>query len=408
MKNWTALILVLAAAFGLAIFGTTPPAPVPATANPAEFSAGRAMVDVQIIAKAPHSTGTAENAAVRGHIAARLDALGLEVETTQGPVDQGSVDRLNSWSGLGQPSLTWVNIIGTLPGKDRSLPAVLLMAHHDTVWGSPGAADDTAGVASILEVVRAIRHRGQPARDIMVLITDAEELGLVGARAFFANDPLPKRVGAVINLEARGGGGRTTLFQTSANNGNAVARYRANVNRPAGSSLAAFIYSVLPNDTDLTPALQGDYAAYNFAFIGRSGLYHSPLATPERLDQGALQDMGAQVLALTGALAVAKPLPAAAPDTVFFDVFGLFMITYPVWVGWLLLALGAGGVVLGFRGNSNGPAILGGAGRMFALVRAPIITTVWQPFRCSKQLPGSDVWQFSFSVSGIGSTLSPG
>ncbi|MGL1409738.1 hypothetical protein ACSTIY_00295, partial [Vibrio parahaemolyticus] len=88
-----------------------------------------------------------------------------------------------------------------------------------------------------------------------------------------------------------------------------------------------FLYKVLPNDTDLTEALamppRPDFAAYNFAFIGRPRLYHSPKATPDALDQGALQDMGAQTLDLARALLNVRELPPRAPDVVFFDLFGL-------------------------------------------------------------------------------------
>ena len=54
---------------------------------------------------------------------------------------------------------------------------------------------------------------------------------------------------------------------------------------------------------------------FNFAFIGRPGLYHSPLATPDALDQGALQDMGRQLLDLTRGLLAAPALPGKAADT---------------------------------------------------------------------------------------------
>jgi len=43
-------------------------------------------------------------------------------------------------------------------------PAVALMAHYDSVPASTGASDDAAGVASALEIVRAIKARGVPAR----------------------------------------------------------------------------------------------------------------------------------------------------------------------------------------------------------------------------------------------------
>ncbi len=331
----------LLGAFALAIIGTTPPGPVGADAPETKFSAARAMEDVRIIAARPHVTGSAENAAVRAHIIARFEALGMEVATTQGQVPERGLDKFGHWSGTRPDSLTFTNIIATLPGRDRTKPALVLMAHHDTVWNSPGAPDDTAGVVAIIESLRASTAQGQLERDVIAFITDAEELGLVGARQFFGENPLRERVGAVVNVEARGGGGRTTLFQTSRDNGAAVELYADAVGTPGGSSLATFVYETLPNDTDLTPALELPLVAYNLSFIGRPGLYHSPLATPENLDQGSVQDMGQQTLALTRALGNAEALPAVAPNRTFFDLFGLVLIHYGAVVGWVLLVLTA-------------------------------------------------------------------
>lgn len=350
MSRVAPLIVALVVGLLLAIRATTPPTPLPADASEAAFSAERAMADVRIVAARPHPTATPENAAVRAYLIERMQALGMQVTISEGVVGAEATKVRNKWSGRDEPPQPLVNLIGVLPGKDRTLPAVMLMSHHDSVWGSPGAADDTAGVAASLEVVRAIRAAGQPRRDLVVLMTDAEEIGLEGAEQFFAYDPLRARIGAIINMEARGGGGRTTLFQTSRENGAAIAMYADAVSRPGASSLAAFIYSVLPNDTDLTPALSGPYTAYNFAFIGRSGLYHSPAITPANLDQGSLQDMGGQVLDLTRALLDGRDLPAKAPDAVFFDLFGLTTVTYPAATGWLMIALAALGLGYAARG----------------------------------------------------------
>jgi hypothetical protein len=367
MKGWIGFAVAMAGALVLAVLGTTPPSPRPASTATSEFSAGRAMADVSRIAARPHSTGTPENAAVRAYLVERLRGLGLEVRETEYDLPVKSQERMAKWSKGAHRPTRMTNIIGVLPGSDRNLPAVALMAHHDTVWGSPGAADDTAGVATILETVRAIKVSGQPMRDLMVVITDAEELGLSGAEAFFASDPARSRIGTVVNMEARGGGGRTTLFQTSPQNGAAVRLYADSVSHPGGSSLAAFIYSVLPNDTDLSVSLRADYPGYNFAFIGRSGLYHSPKATPDALDQGALQDMGAQVLGMTKALVNAQTLPERSANVVFFDLFGLFMAIYPVWIGWLILGGTVIGLGLAMRG-CRGKQVAEGAARMFVLL----------------------------------------
>ena len=367
MRNWLWFVAALAGALVLAIIGTTPQPPRSADAPPGQFSAARAMVDVRAIARAPHPTGTAENAQVRAYIAARMRAHGFTVTEQRAPLDDYSSKRLGNWTGEDETATQLVNVIGYRAGTDSNAPAVALMAHHDTVGGSPGAADDTAGVAAILETARVIGAGPPLRRDVYLIMTDAEEAGLTGARAFFSDNPAADRIGAIINLEARGGGGRTTLFQTSSANGEVIKRYAAAVKRPGGSSLATFVYEVLPNDTDLTPALERNYAAYNLSFIGRPGLYHSPKATPAALDQGALQDMGDQTLALALALADAEALPSPAPDRTFFDFVGLFLIHYSTAISWALLAITAALHVVCLRANPPGKwwrGLAAGAGVM--------------------------------------------
>lgn len=56
----------------------------------------------------------------------------MEVTTSQSSMDDFGVQRFAGWSGSKvTPVLT--NIIATLPGRDRTKPALLLMAHHDSV-----------------------------------------------------------------------------------------------------------------------------------------------------------------------------------------------------------------------------------------------------------------------------------
>lgn len=349
IARWGALLVALAGAILLAVVATTPPRPAPAAAPPTSFSAARAMADVRVIGRVAHPTGSAADAAVRAYLVARLRGMGLQVETVTAPLSAEGAKRLAAWRGTSGAAPRLSNIVATLPGRDRGKPAVLLMAHHDSVWGSPGAADDGAGVASILEAVRAIVAAGPPARDLMVLFTDGEELGLDGARAFFAADPRRGRVGVIVNTETRGGGGRASMFETGPDNGAMIDLFRHSVARPVSTSLSVFVYQHLPNSTDYTIAKRLGVPGFNFAFVGRPGLYHSPLATPDRLDQGALQDMGRQVLDLTRGLVAVPVLPAAAPDRTFFDAFGLFLVSYPAWAGWVLLGLAALGYVVAWR-----------------------------------------------------------
>lgn len=366
---WFVAAMVVAVV--LAVMATTPPAPDTATSNPVEPSTQRAFAHVERIAAQPHPTGSTANAVVRDYLVGELEAMGLSVETVSGTLDEAGQAKLDYWRDKSSETPTeFANVIGVLPGADPTLPAVALMAHYDSVWGSPGASDDAAGVASILETVRAIAAAGPVERDIVVVLTDAEELGLVGARQFFGENPLAERIGAIVNLEARGGGGVASMFQTSPGNAEVARVYARTVDHPSTSSLATYIYSVLPNDTDLSAALdRGGYAAFNIAFIGRSGLYHSPLSTPENLDRGSLNQMLGQTHALALALANAATLPQETGDAVFFDAFGLATIVYSPWVGWVMLVLGIGGYALAWwRRDRTERGFVSGVGRMAALI----------------------------------------
>ena len=76
LKKWAPLVLSLTIAVILAVLAITPPAPKGIDTHADEFSSGRAMKDVRIIAAKPHPTGSEENRIVREYLLKRLDALG--------------------------------------------------------------------------------------------------------------------------------------------------------------------------------------------------------------------------------------------------------------------------------------------------------------------------------------------
>ena len=218
--------------------------------------------------------------------------------------------------------------MGVLPGKDRNAPAMALMAHYDSVPASTGASDDAAGVATVLEVVRAFKAKGVPDRDVLVVLTDGEEAGLLGADAFFRQDPQAKRIGFIFNLDVRGSAGRVQMFQTADDNGGTIRLMAATAPRPVASSLTGFIYQYMPNDTDFTVSKRAGVPGLNYAFIGRQFDYHSPSSVPATQDRGSLQDMGDQVLATAQALAFSPNLPAKSPDLVYAQTPGGLTLAY--------------------------------------------------------------------------------
>ncbi len=340
-NRWPIFVLTLLAALVWAAIRIQVPPPLPASAPPDQFSAARAMADVRVLAQQPHPVGSPASAAVLAHLETRLAALGFSVRRVVTPLPERPAKRLAKWGG--DPASPAISLVAVRPGSDPAAPAVALMAHHDSVWASPGAADDIAGVAAALEIARAVPQPTQK-RDLVLLLTDGEELGLVGARAIFdaPGDPVAAHIGVVINLEARGAGGRAMMFQTGPDNGDLVRLLARSAPGASASSVAVTVYENLPNDTDFTPALKRGIAGLNFAFIGEAWAYHSPMATPERLEQGALQHLGDSALGVTRALLGAAALPAPAPSAVFAAAPIAGLIVYPPAAGWGLLAVAAG------------------------------------------------------------------
>lgn len=341
MERTIALVVCLILGVAVSWLGELGPRPKGVDASPEVFSAERAMADIRIIARAPHPTGSPANFAVRDHLVAQMTALGLN--------PQVSVARPFAVRETG--GMTHVygarieNLTGVLPGRDPTAPALALMAHYDSVPGSPGAGDDAAGVAAILEIISALRARGQPERDVVVIFTDGEEIGLLGARAFFNGHPLAARIGFLINLEARGSAGRVTMFETGNQGGPTVDLFaRANPGSPS-NSLALFAYRRMPNDTDFSIPRDLGIPGLNFAFSGRQFDHRSPTATAATLSRRSVQDLGDQALAAAVAAAYSDTLPAPGPDKVYAPLPGGKTVAYAPGIGWGLIALA--GLLLG-------------------------------------------------------------
>ena len=332
LQGWAPLALALAAGLLLAWFSSVTPQALPADAAAGRFSAGRALSDIAHLAGLPHPVGSAADAHVRQALVARLQGLGLSPQVQHG-------SGVKAW---GEPSgRTWTvdNVLARLPGRDLAAPALLVMSHYDSVARSPGAADDMAGVATALELARLLKAR-RPARDVVFAFTDGEEAGLLGAQILLADPAFTRHVGFVVNMDVRGGGGRAMMFQTGRRAGAAARLYAAHSDRPAGDSLAAYLYEKMPNDTDFSVALAHGLPGLNYAFIGRPELYHTPAAVPAAVEPGAVQSLGDQTWAVVAPLAYAA-LPPSAADETWFDLFGRVVVIYPPATGWIVVALAA-------------------------------------------------------------------
>jgi hypothetical protein len=299
VNNWTSidrerlvgpatLLVLILAGFVLVRIARPPKALGPA-APPAEFSAARAMRDVAAIAVEPHPVASAEHDRVRDYLVGRLRELGADPEllTSQAAARPAAGPTIFA---------TVINIVGRIHGS-KSTGEVLLVAHYDSVPWGPGAGDDAVSVAAILEALRALRT-GPPLRnDVVVLFTDGEELGLLGAAAFAADSTRAKpRV--VLNFEMRGDTGDSRMFQTSPRNSWLIDALAAAAPYPRAYSLSEAIYRQFPNDTDLTVFLNAGIAGMNFAAIGGLVRYHTMLDDIRHLNPDTLQHQGSYALAM--------------------------------------------------------------------------------------------------------------
>ena len=98
------------------------------------------------------------------------------------------------------------NVVATIPGTNPT-GSVLMVAHYDSAPSGPGAADNAASVAAILEAMRALKTGPAARNDLIVLFTDGEELGLLGAKAFVETQPALSNIKVVLNFEMRGDNG---------------------------------------------------------------------------------------------------------------------------------------------------------------------------------------------------------
>ena len=284
-----------------------PPQPVPASGPPSEFSAERAMAHVEQIAQRPHPVGSADHARVRDYLVGELGARGLKAEIQSTVVRRGTTTvRMARVE----------NILARITGTN-STGAVLLASHYDSVPAAPGAADAGSGVAALLEAMRAFKTGPSPRNDVILLLTDAEELGLLGAKAFVEQHPWAKDVRMVMNFEARGTHGPAWMFETSAGNGAIVDAWASLVPKPAGSSLTYEVYRRLPNDTDFTEFKSLKTAGLNFAFVGGLERYHTPGDAVSLLDRGSLQHHGEAALRLTRRFATMDLGSLGARDAVY-------------------------------------------------------------------------------------------
>jgi hypothetical protein len=365
--SWIVVLLLFWIALA-ALLGERSMMPPPVrAADPSDqqFSAPRALVILHEIATRPHPTGTVENARVRDVLVKELRQMGLQVEIQREWV-------VSHYGKTPAPIFARIdNVIAVLPGRERERKALLLMAHYDSVPSGPGASDDGSGVVTILETLRHLARDPRRRNDVVVLLSDGEEIGLLGAQAFFDRHPLGKHIGQTLNFEARGSRGPVLMFETSRGNGALIEAMAASVVRPIASSLTYAVYELMPNDTDLSIAKAAGVPSMNFAFGHGYFDYHSATDTPERLSPETLQQQGDYALPLARFFANVDLPIAKRADVRYFNLLGGWFVHYPGWIDLALLLVAAS--LVGF---AQFRALRAGAFRWRDMLRSGVLALV--------------------------------
>lgn len=325
---------VLLAGILLGFFAMRTPEPYEGDDDTA-FSASRVREIIGEIAKEPHPVDTPAHERVRKYLCSQLASLGLQPVRGDPDSEDSYVVETNGCK----------NILAMLDGASDN--AILLMAHYDSARNSYGAADDGYGIATILEILRAIKAQNVPLlNDIMILFTDAEELWMKGAKGEIKHHlDRYKNVLLVVNVEAYGIKGPPLMFETGDKNASVVSYYAKHARNPVAYSFTAAYYSFMRDDTDFAVFRNYGFDGLNFGVIDGFEYHHTPNDHPDNIDVRSLQHYGDQVFPIAKSFvsdpSVSSELFTSNTNKQFFTVFPGILVSYSETVSTVLAALAA-------------------------------------------------------------------
>lgn len=345
------------------------------------FSAARAMKHLDVIAASPRPVGSEGHETTKAYLMKTLTDMGLQ------PQIQKTDTALRFPDAPGFAAGSVENVIALIPGTS-STGAVVLNAHYDGAATGPGAADCGSCVIVILETLRVIKGGAPLKNDLIVVFSDAEEVGDLGANAFATQHPWMEDVRLAINYEAMGTGGPAYLYAMNRGNADLVASFTEVAPWKNGNSFIAGIFGLIPEQRlacDLQDYLNRGSAGYGFVFTGNTSAYHTMLDNKQLLDPATVQQLGDNTLALLHHFAERDLQHIKTnSEAVFFNIWPGQTVhysadmTFPLAVGSLILLLVAFGVGIR-KGDLRSSRVILAAVIFFSTVFFTFITSavVW-------------------------------
>lgn len=161
------------------------------------------LKDVETLASDQYEgrkSGTKGSELARTYLTSRLNEIGVKPYPGQSGFEQSFEIKGRN----GSASITGKNLIAYVPGKSDDV--IVISAHYDHVGIIKneiynGADDNASGVAAVLQYAKYF-SKNKPNHTLIFAIFDAEEMGLLGAKAFVANPPLPlEKIKLNINMD---------------------------------------------------------------------------------------------------------------------------------------------------------------------------------------------------------------
>ena len=169
MKKRTAMLLV-----GIALLGTL--SGCTAQERSYGLDAGRIQADTQYLCEeiGDRPTGTEKERGACDWLEGQLEEIGFSY-------DAGTLQRVGF---EGFPGMTSENLIAVC-NRGSDGPVLCVMAHYDSVEGSPGARDNGSAVCTLLELARYLgAERADLDAEVRILLLGSEENGYHGASAY--------------------------------------------------------------------------------------------------------------------------------------------------------------------------------------------------------------------------------
>ncbi|WKW13062.1 M20/M25/M40 family metallo-hydrolase [Pseudogemmatithrix spongiicola] len=251
---------------------------------------------------------TPENAKARAYLVSEMRRLGLA------PVG-ASFEQPFAMPRRNRPdSVRGVNVVAQVRGTRFPERAIVVSAHFDHVAPRNGniyngADDNASGTAALLQLA-AHFQRHKPEHTLIFAFFDAEEMGLLGARAFVANPPVPlAQIAANVNMDMVARGDNGTLWAVGTNP-HPVMKPIVEALVPASGVTVKMGYDTgtgRDNWTSLSD--QGAFHAQGIPFVyfgvEDHADYHEPTDDPEKVNAGWYYNAARTIAAFVTRLDVA-------------------------------------------------------------------------------------------------------